>query len=440
MIPDSDIHAVIHLSSTAVYTVVGYFDVHHKKTQIMGLGLAKTDAFFGGQIVNREHLLSAIHKSLREAIDMAGVQVSYVGLSFASPAMMGENGIQDKIITGQNPTGDTLGRKISHDDVRDILNDAKVGLAQKGHKDVQLCQQRFWLDDDQSGKDVVGMLAHKLTVGYHLISVPSMFYAQIKDLMVSNNLEVHPMFFDGITSSEYALSSDEKQRGVCFIDIGAALTKVCLYQEGMLLYTRCLPVGGQLVDMDIASTLGLTLLEAESLKKHHGSANASKQSKSDFITLKKRHHDSELTVHLYKLASIIEARYLALLYEIFDELTAKGLDQFMDMGVVLAGGGADMRDLPSLIERQFGVSVRQMDINPKVAVHTELLSDDDIGLLKTHLSDPKLHSIIGALMYYQSEQYARDERGQFGDLDRVGFFGRVGQKCQSWFDKLRQLL
>ncbi|MDO5050905.1 MAG: cell division protein FtsA [Moraxella equi] len=440
MIPDSDIHAVIHLSSTAVYTVVGYFDVHHKKTQIMGLGLAKTDAFFGGQIVNREHLLSAIHKSLREAIDMAGVQVSYVGLSFASPAMMGENGIQDKIITGQNPTGDTLGRKISHDDVRDILNDAKVGLAQKGHKDVQLCQQRFWLDDDQSGKDVVGMLAHKLTVGYHLISVPSMFYAQIKDLMVSNNLEVHPMFFDGVTSSEYALSGDEKQRGVCFIDIGAALTKVCLYQEGMLLYTRCLPVGGQLVDMDIASTLGLTLLEAESLKKHHGSANASKQSKSDFITLKKRHHDSELTVHLYKLASIIEARYLALLHEIFDELTAKGLDQFMDMGVVLAGGGADMRDLPSLIERQFGVSVRQMDINPKVAVHTELLSDDDIGLLKTHLSDPKLHSIIGALMYYQSEQYARDERGQFGDLDRVGFFGRVGQKCQSWLDKLRQLL
>ncbi|OPH40012.1 cell division protein FtsA [Moraxella equi] len=440
MIPDSDIHAVIHLSSTAVYTVVGYFDVHHKKTQIMGLGLAKTDAFFGGQIVNREHLLSAIHKSLREAIDMAGVQVSYVGLSFASPAMMGENGIQDKIITGHNPTGDTLGRKISHDDVRDILNDAKVGLAQKGHKDVQLCQQRFWLDDDQSGKDVVGMLAHKLTVGYHLISVPSMFYAQIKDLMVSNNLEVHPMFFDGVTSSEYALSGDEKQRGVCFIDIGAALTKVCLYQEGMLLYTRCLPVGGQLVDMDIASTLGLTLLEAESLKKHHGSANASKQSKSDFITLKKRHHDSELTVHLYKLASIIEARYLTLLHEIFDELTAKGLDQFMDMGVVLAGGGADMRDLPSLIERQFGVSVRQMDINPKVVVHTELLSDDDIGLLKTHLSDPKLHSIIGALMYYQSEQYACDERGQFGDLDRVGFFGRVGQKCQSWFDKLRQLL
>lgn len=440
MIPDSDIHAVIHLSSTAVYTIVGYFDVHHKKTQIMGLGLAKTDAFFGGQIVNREHLLSAIHKSLREAIDMAGVQVSYVGLSFASPAMTSENGIQDKIIIGQNPTGDTLGRKISHDDVRDILNDAKAGLAQKGHKDVQLCQQRFWLNDDQSGKDVVGMLAHKLTVSYHLISVPSMFYAQIKDLIVSNNLEVHPMFFDGVTSSEYALSGDEKQRGVCFIDIGAALTKVCLYQEGVLLYSRCLPVGGQLVDMDIASTLGLTLLEAESLKKHHGSANATKQSKSDFITLKKRHHDSELTVHLYNLASIIEARYLALLYEIFEELTDRGLDQFMDMGVVLAGGGADMRDLPSLIERQFGVSVRQMDINTKVSVHTQMMSDENIGLLKTHLSDPKLHSILGALMYYQSEQYARDERGQFGEMDGLGLFGRIGKRCQSWLDRLKELL
>lgn len=441
MVPDSDIHAVIHLSSTAVYTVVGYFDVYHKKTQVMGLGIANTDAFFGGQIVNREHLLSAIHKSLREAIDMAGVQVSYVGLSFASPAMVGENGIRQKDIMGQNPTGGSLGRKISHDDVRDILNDAKSGLAQQGHKEVQLCQQRFWLDDDQQGnKDVVGMLANKLTIGYHMISVPSMFYAQVKDLLISNNLEVHPIFFDGVTSSEYALSADEKQRGVCFIDIGAAMTKVCLFQEGMLLYSRCLPVGGQLVDMDIASTLGLTLLEAESLKKHHGSANANKQSKSDFLTLKKHHQHSELTVHLYKLASIIEARYLALLQEIFDDIKARGLDQFMDMGVVMAGGGADMRDLPSLIERHFGVHVRKMDINTKLAIHTQTLSDDAIGLLKANLLDPKLHSIIGALMYYQTEQYARDERGQFGEMNHLGVFGRFGQTCQSWLDKLKQML
>lgn len=441
MIPNSDIHAVIHLSSTAVYTIVGYFDVHHKKTQVMGLGIAKTDAFFGGQIINREHLLSAIYKSVREAIDMAGVQVSYVGLSFASPAMKGENGIHDKIIAGQQPIGGgKLGRKITHDDIRDVLNEAKSKLGQQERKEVQLCQQRFWLDDDQDAKEVVGMLASKLTASYHLISIPSMFYAQIKDLLTSNNLEVHPMFFDGIASSEYALSADEKQRGVCFIDIGAALTKVCLYQEGVLLYSRCLPVGGQLVDTDIASTFGLTLLEAESLKKHHGSANTAKQSKSDFITLKKRHHDSELTVHLYKLASVIEARYLALLNEIFDELTDKGLNQFMDMGVVLAGGGADMTDLAGLIERQFGVSVRQMSINTKVAVYTQMMSDENIGLLKTHLFDPKLHSILGALMYYQSEQYARDERGQFGEIDGSGLFGHIRKSCQLWLDKLRQLL
>lgn len=440
MTSNFDIRAVIHISSTAVYTIVGYFDVLHKKNKVMGLGIATTDAFFGGQIINREHLLSAIHKSLREAIDMAGVQVSYVGLSFASPSMVGENGIKERVLTTQSATGESLGRIVSREDVRDILNEVKFELSEQNSTEVQLCQQCFWLNDNQSSKEVVGMFANKLTVSYHVISMPSLFYAQMQDLLISNNLEVHPMFFDGVTSSEYALTADEKQRGVCFIDIGVATTKVCLFHEGLLLYSRCFAVGGQMVDMDIASMLGLTLLEAESLKKHHGSASANKQSKSDFITLKKRHHDSELTVHLYRLASIIEARYLALFREIFDEIYAKHLDVFMDMGVVLAGGGADMMDLPSLVEQNFAVSVRKMSVNTKIGIHTETLTDEHIGLLKTHLADPKLHSIIGALMYYQSEQYVLDERGQFGELDRTGFFWGLGKRCRWWLEKLKMML
>lgn len=440
MTSNLDIHAVIHLSSTAVYTIVGYFDVHHKTTKVMGLGLATTDAFLGGQIVNREHLLSAIHKSLREAIDMAGVQVSYVGLSFASPSMVSKNSLKEKSIAIQNPTGTLAGRVVSHEDLRDVLDEAKLELLQQNHTTVQLCQQCFWLNDNQSVKEVVGMLADKLTVSYHTISVPSMFYAQVKDLLTSNNLEVHPMFFDGVVSSEYALSADEKQRGVCFVDIGEAMTKVCLYHEGMLLYSRCLAVGGQLVDMDIASMLGLTLVEAESLKKHHGSASRDKQHKSDFITLKRRHHDGELTVSLYNLASIIEARYMLLFQEIFNELKHEKLDAFMDMGIVLAGGASDMTDLVGLVEKNFAVSVRKMEINPKVEIDVQMLTDEQVGLLRTQLKNPKLHSIIGALMYYQSEQYAKDERGQFGSLEKSGFWERITQMLKSWLERLKRLL
>lgn len=437
MMPDSDIHAVMHLSSTAVYTVVGYFDAYHKKVRIMGLGIATTDAFFGGRIVNREHLLSAIHKSLREAIDMAGVQVSYVGLSFASPSMVGENVVKDKAITTQNYTGNTSKRTITHDDVRDVLDVIKQLLSDKDHSEIQLCQQCFWLDDQHSTKEVVGMLASKLTASYHVISMPSVPYAQVRNLLSSHDLDVHPVFFDGVAGSEYALTADEKQQGVCFIDIGMAMTKVCLYYEGILLYSRCFEMGGRTVDMDIASTLGLTIMEAESLKKQHGLASANHQSKSDFITLKKRHHDSELTIHLYSLANIIEARYLALLREIFEDLQGRGLANFMSMGVVLAGGGADMRGLPHLIESSFGVPVRQMGINTKVSIHTQSLTDEHIRILQAHLSDPKLHSIIGALMYYQSEQYAKDELGDVGEPEQVGFFRRLWQKYHqsTWMKK-----
>lgn len=434
----SQIRAVIHLSSTAVHTAVGYFDEHHKKTKIMAVGIASTDAFFGGQIINRQHLLSAIHKSVREAMDMAALEMFEVGLSFANPAITSTNGVEQIYVAGDGKP-DSAGHIVSYNDIRLGLERVKMSLSSKHQTALQLCTQFVSLDDKQVVEDAVGMRANRLSLGYHLIGVPTTYYEQMSDLLKSSNLEMHPSLFDGVASAEYALTDEEKERGVCFIDIGAGTTSVCLYNKGILLHSQCVDMGGQMVDMDIASELRISPLEAESLKKNHGSAFASSRSKGEFITLKRR-SGGELTVNTHELASIIEARYYALLHEVFRAIADKDLVDFMETGVVLAGGASQMTDLPTLIKSRFNANVRQMTVNRKVDVCTKHLSDDNIALIRNHLQDTKLHSVIGALMYQFGERYMQDERHLYGEAQNLGFFGRILQQLQRWFDKLKDML
>lgn len=434
----SQIRAVIHLSSTAVYTAVGYFDDHHKKTKIMAVGIANTDAFFGGQIINRQHLLSAIHRSVRDAMDMAGLELFDVGLSFANAGMKSFNAVEDAYVMGDG-THHPAGQLISSEDIRSALERTKFALTGKHQSALQLCVQFVSLDGKQLVEDAVGMRANQISIGYHMMSVPTVYYEHMVDLLHSSNLEVYPTLFDGVASAEYTLTDEEKEQGVCFIDIGAGTTSVCLYNKGILLYSQCIDVGGQLVDMDIASELRISVLEAESLKKQHGSAFAHNRPKGEFITLKKR-SGGELTVNVYELASIIEARYQELLGRVFGGIAEAGLSDFMESGVVLAGGASQMTDLPTLIKQTFNVNVRTITVNKSVDVCVKHLSDDNIKLLRNHLKDAKLHSVIGALMYQFSERYRQDERHLYGETQPVGFFGRLLQRLQYWFDKLRALL
>lgn len=425
-----EIRAVIHLSSTAVHTAVGYADEYGKKTKIMAVGVANTDSFFGGQINNRQHLLSAVYKSVREAIDMAGLEVFNIGISFASPSMIGENCHEQGYISKST---------VNVDDVRHLLDISKAKVMQKQRHPVQLCTQLCWLDNKQGVKDAIGMRAKELAVGHHLISMPKVQYEQVADLLISNDLEIHPCLFDGVAGAHYALTEDEKERGVCFIDIGAGTTKVCVYSNGVLLHSCCVAVGGQMVDMDIASELKISPLEAESLKKAYGSAYADDKPKGEFITFKKR-GGGELTINTHELASIIQARYQALLGEIFGGIIDKNLIDFVNAGVVLAGGASHMTGLPTLIEQVFNFGVRKMAVNNRVSVCIDRLSDDNIKLLNSYLQDNKLHSVIGALMYQQSEQYARDERSQYDVAQPVGVWAKMIAVIGRRFEYLKQWL
>lgn len=431
-----EIRAIVHLSSTAVHTIIARPSTQAgKKIEILAAGVAHNNGFFGGQIRNREHLLGAIYNSMHEAMNMAGVEVFWTGLSLAMPDMVAQNIQKDKRLL-HDGRPNAAGHLVTQDDVQDIFDQVKLTLSDQGLSWVQFCTQFTRLDREQIVDNAIGMRANHLAMNLHTIALPNTLHKQIVDLFASNNFEVYPWFFDGVAGAQYALTDEEKDRGVLFVDIGAGTTSICLYKENKLLFSRCLAVGGQMVDMDIASEFGLSLLEAESLKKKNGSAYPKNKSRSDFLTIK-RSVGGEITIGAYELATVIEARYYALFADIINLINDEGLGGMMEAGIVLAGGAANIEGLTKLVEQNIQVNVRKMGVNDQITICAEHLSDDNVKLLQNYLTQNKLHSVLGAFLYQQSEQYTQDQYVQHPQ-ESQGLLGRFSQQSQRWFGLLKQ--
>lgn len=414
------IQAAIHISSTAVCTAIGRLEHSGGKSylKIMAVGLAHTDAFTQGQITYREHLRSAIHKSVQEAMDMSGTKIINPLISFATPLMASSNEMATVMVA--DPTG-----RISAEDLINAHQSIEDRLAIEDRAVLQSVQQLVYLQSNEQVSDAIGLLSKQIQVACHVVSVPATTYQQVLELALDQEIEASTTIFDGVAGSAYALTAAEKEQGVCFVDIGATMTKVCVYQADALLYTACLPVGGNTVDLDIAKECGIPLQDADSFKRQEGTLNPSKYSPGSHVIFHKGKRQ-EKTMLRRELNQVIEARYGDIFSQIFAQIDAAGLSFAIGSGVVLAGGGASMDGLANFVRTRFGINARMVETPKNIIFDPNTLSDDNIKLLKKHLADNTLHSAIGTLMYGYSEQFARDQQTLYDD-NTDGFWDKIKQ-------------
>lgn len=392
---------VIHLSATAVNVVIGQI-VAADDIRIKGVGQGKVDHkdYYQGHVIHRERLKSAIKQAIQHAEYMANCRIHSVWLTMSTPELISKNSFGGVSIASESVQAQDIVKSLSIAKHKDLPHDYYL---------MHYCQQGIYIDDaSMMVDDAIGSIADQLSVMYHLMMMPVVSRQNITQLLQSCDVTIDHMLFDAVSSAEYSLLEEERHAGVCLIDLGASTTSVCVYKENKLIFTSCIAQGSHAVTMDISAEMGISMQEAEHLKKRHGTVDIKSVDPSHFISIK-RQGDQDSTINMHLLAEIIEARYRDIFSAVFQQLNNADLLDYIDKGVVLSGGGSMMRGLIAFAKRYLNMPVTLTNPNSAITVYDN--EDEEIfRQLNTYLKDRSLQTAFGVLLYSQSEQFQHSEK------------------------------
>lgn len=397
-----DIIVVIHLTATAVHTVIGQV-YHAQDIRIIGLSSVKNYDFAQGVIRHRERLKAAIKQSIQEAEDMANCRINSVWLSFSTPELTSVNsGGEVKIVN----------EFVQAKDIVAALTDAKSKHLKDDQYLMHYAQQGIALDShEEMIDDAIGMQANDLMVLYHLMMMPVRSRQNLQQLLQDCDVSIDQMLFDAVSSAEYGLLPEEKYHGVCLIDIGSSTTSVCVYREDKLVYTHCFAEGGHHATLDISMLLDVTVAEAELMKKVHANVDRHGIDPSQFFTVKRSQYNDEKTFNMQQLLEVVEARYINILDNIKRALDREGLSDFLQQGYVITGGGAEMRGLLPLAKQIFANKVHKVNQHSAITPYTPFIEDDaKLKNMAALISQRRYHTAFGALLYSQSDAFHHSEK------------------------------
>lgn len=422
---------VVHLSATAVYVVIGSV-VSAKDIRIMGVGQVKNSDFYQGQIKHRERLQGAIKQAIQEAEDMANCRVHSVWLTLATPELtsknsMGQVAVEEQVVRAQ--------------DMVQALADAKTKDLPSDYYLMHCCQQGIYIDNQESMvDDAIEMIAKNITVLYHMMMMPVASRQNIQKLLQSCDVGIDHIVFDAVTSAEYSLMADERQQGVCLIDIGASTSSICVYKENKLLFTHCVPNGSHEVTMDISADMGISMIEAEKLKKSHGTVDINSIDPSAFFIFKPQGSADEINVNYYNLACIIEARYIQIFTEIVRHLHQADLLSYIDRGMVLTGGGSSIKGMVPFTKKLLKMPIMLTNTHPAISAYNHFDNEASFKQLSLQVNDRAYQTAFGTLLYSQSDQFRHSEQSEPEAIKQNGVKGTFRNVGQRFTQVLKKIL
>ena len=413
---------VVHLSATAVYAVIGSV-VSAKDIRIMGVGQVKNSDFYQGQIKHRERLQGAIKQAIQEAEDTANCRVHSVWLTLATPELSSKNSaghvdVEDEVVRAQ--------------DMVQALSNAKSQDLPSDYYLMHCCQQGIYVDDQEfMVDDAIETVAHNITVMYHMMMLPVASRQNIQKLLQSCDVGIDHIVFDAVTSAEYSLMAEERQQGVCLVNIGASTTSICVYKENKLIFTHCVATGSHEVTMDISADIGISMIEAEKLKKSHGTVDVHSVDPSSFFIFRPQGLSDEINVNVYNLARIIEARYIRIFTEVARQLHEADLLSYIDRGIVLTGGGSSIKGMVPFAKKLLKMSVVLTNTHPDISAYNHFDNDESFKQLNNQVNDRAYYTAFGTLLYSQSEQFRHSEKSEPEAIQKgrvKGVFQSAGQR------------
>lgn len=395
----------LDIGTSKVVALVGEIDTDGR-LNVIGIGKQVARGMKKGVVVNIDATIDSIQRAVEEAELMAGVSIEtvYCGIAGSHIRSMNSHGvvaIREKEVTDV--------------DVERVMDSARAIAIPADQQVLHVLPQEFIIDNQDGIRDPVGMFGVRLEANVHMVTSAQSAAQNIIKCVQRCGLTVRDIILEQVASSQAVLQDDEKELGVCIVDIGAGTTDIAVYINGSIQHTAVIPVAGNQVTNDIAIAVRTPAVSADAIKIQYGSA-LRQLATSDEIEVPGVGEREPRGLSAQTLASFIEPRYEELFLMIKDELERSGYDQRIGAGIVLTGGSSLMKGAVELAEEIFHMPVR-------------LGAPRDIGGLKGEVESPIHSTGIGLLLYGAAQQAYGDDHS-FMNVSSEG----VWERMKNWFN------
>ncbi len=395
----------LDIGTSKVATVVG--DVSEdNQVEIVGVGSHPSRGLKKGVVVNIESTVQAIQRSIEEAELMAGCQIHSVYTGIAGSHIRGMNshgivGVKD--------------REVSSGDVERVLDAARAVAIPADQRVFQVMPQEFVVDQQEGIREPVGMSGVRLEAKVHLVTGAVSAAQNIIKCIQRCGLEVDDIILEQLASSSAVLTDDEKELGICFVDIGGGTTDVAVFTDGAIKHTAVIPIAGDQVTNDIAIAMRTPTQHAEEIKIKYACALRQLANPDDTIEVPSAGGRDPRRLSRQTLAEVVEPRYEELLSLVLAELRRSGFSDLVAAGVVLTGGSSRMEGVVDLAEEIFHMPVR-------------LGIPQNVTGLADVVRNPVYSTGVGLLLFgLQNQNLSKDSPS--GESGMVGIL----KKVKNWF-------
>ena len=395
----------LDIGTSKVVAIVG--DVKSDgEIEVIGIGSHPSRGLKKGVVVNIESTVQSIQRAVEEAELMAACEIHSVHAGIAGSHIRSLN--SHGIVAIKD-------REVTHGDVERVIDAARAVAIPADQKILHILPQEFIIDEQEGIKEPVGMSGVRLEARVHMVTGAVSAAQNIVKCVRRCGLDVDDLILEQLSSSYAVLSEDEKELGVCLVDIGGGTTDIAVFTEGSIRHTAVIPIAGDQVTNDIAVAMRTPTQYAEDIKIKYACALTQLAASDETIEVPSIGDRPARRLSRQTLAEVVEPRYEELLTLIQAELRRSGFEDLIAGGVVLTGGSSKMEGLIELAEEIFHMPVR-LGVPRYVT-----------GLVDV-VSNPIYATGVGLLLFGQHNRMSRLRESPVG-----GGFRTVWERMKSWF-------
>jgi cell division protein FtsA len=378
----NDISVGLDIGTTKIVAMIGRKN-EYGKIELIGTGKAKSLGVHRGVVNNITQTIQSIQMAVDEAIAVSGIKISEAVVGIAGQHIRSLQ--HSDYITRPNSE-----EVISEEDLDKLEKQVYKLVMLPGEEIIHVLPQEFKVDGQSEISEPVGMYGGRLEANFHVVVGQVSSIKNIGRCIKSAGLDLAGITLEPLASAEAVLSNEEKEAGVALIDIGGGTTDLAIFKNGIIRHTAVIPFGGNVITEDIKEGCSIIEKQAELLKTKFGSAWPGENKDNEIVSIPGLRGRDPKEITLKNLSRIIHARVVEIVEQVFLEIKNYGHDEAkkkLIAGIVLTGGGAQLKHIKQLVEYITGMDTR-------IGYPNENLAGDS----DESLSSPQYATAVGLLM------------------------------------------